>query len=298
MINKVPRFLPLETAFIDDIRIKRLNKDYLNCSGLGVLIGIYFYLLKSPNQICNYNEIDIIADELRTSIAMIIAVIENYNLFFITKDENGKKFFSPALNKSLEPYFEVCEKNKLRSDLAAIKRKEKIQKQKEELKQLELNNNLKVESSELNSPNIIQSNLIQSNLEESSSSIKKFDWENQKDFDCFFEWLLENQTQTIKNERYYKNTILENLKNNEPRTIENWKAFCRLKVEEEKMSFYLRIEKLSGCTLVYKDELIYIERVEIDDSEKNFKIFFDGKVMTLLFSQLEEVEKLIKKDSS
>ena len=48
-MRRIPNFIPLQTALIDDIRIKRLNKEHLNCSGLGILIGLYFYLIKNPN---------------------------------------------------------------------------------------------------------------------------------------------------------------------------------------------------------------------------------------------------------
>lgn len=60
-MRKIPNFIPLQTALIDDIRIKRLNREYLNCSGLGILIGLYFYLLKNPNFTCSYDEIDIVS---------------------------------------------------------------------------------------------------------------------------------------------------------------------------------------------------------------------------------------------
>lgn len=30
-MRKIPNFIPLQTALIDDIRIKRLNREHLNC---------------------------------------------------------------------------------------------------------------------------------------------------------------------------------------------------------------------------------------------------------------------------
>lgn len=307
MNKKIPNFIPLQTALIDDIRIKRLNKDHLNCSGLGILVGLLFYLLKSPNQTCSYDEIDIIADELRASIPIIQTVIEKYKLFEITENSNGKKFFSPMLNNSLEPYFNICEINKVRSDLATIKRKEKIKKQKEELelKQLELNlnNSLKIESSGLNSPNIIYSNLIEFNsIENNSSSSHIFSWENEKDFEEFFNYIKENTREVIKSDKYYKNTLLQNIKNGDSKTLENWNDFLAYKKENEKRTFIRRIENLESEQILYQNQYRYISKIEIFEHLEEFKIttshFEINHLISCKFSQLEEIEKLIKKENS
>ena len=303
-MKKIPNFIPLQTALIDDIRIKRLNKDHLNCSGLGILIGLYFYLLKNPNLTCSYNEIDIIADELKASIPIIVTVIERYNLFEIIKDTDGNKFFSPILYNSLEPYFEICETNKIRSDLATLKRKQKKQQQLKELKNL-----LSVESSRLNLPNIIEYNIIKSNVIEkkisSSSSSNNFSYENEKEFEEFFNWLKGNIVEPIKNERYYKNTIHKNLINGDIKTLENWGNFLAYKKEDRKKAFIRRIQNLECKQIFYLDCYRYILKIEINENSKEFKIttsYFDDKeinhIITCKFSQLEEIEKLIKKESS
>lgn len=309
-MRKIPNFVPLQTALIDDIRIKRLNKDHLNCSGLGILIGLYFYLLKNPNLTCSYNEIDIIADELRASISTIIDVIEKYNLFQIIKDLNGNKFFSPMLNNSLEPYFEICEANKIKSDLATLKRKQKIQKQKEELsKQL----SLYIEPNRLNSPNLIKSKVIESNSTESNSSSScNFSWKNEKNFEEFFNWIKENVRETIKNEKHYKNTLLEKLQDDDSKTLENWNDFIAFKKEEEIIK---RIKALTGkCVLLqtkhgneysneYKRDIL---QVDINESEKIFilqisheengeKVYLSIPVK---FSSLEMIENKLVKDNS
>lgn len=315
-MRKIPNFIPLQTALIDDIRIKRLNKDHLNCSGLGILVGLLFYLLKSPNQTCSYDEIDIIADELRASIPIIQTVIEKYKLFEITENSNGKKFFSPMLNNSLEPYFNICEINKVRSDLATIKRKEKIKKQKEELelKQLELNlnNSLKIESSGLNSPNIIYSNLIEFNsIENNSSSSHIFSWENEKDFEEFFNYIKENTREVIKSDKYYKNTLLQNIKNGDSKTLGNWNDFLSYKKENKNIDFIRRIENLSGKQILLNNQYRYIEGIEIIKNLEDIESielktrYFDGNVMddikelfTIKYHQLTEIEKYIKEENS
>lgn len=273
-------------------------------------------MLKSPNQTCSYDEIDIIADELRASIPIIQTVIEKYKLFEITENSNGKKFFSPMLNNSLEPYFNICEINKVRSDLATIKRKEKIKKQKEELelKQLELNlnNNLKIESSGLNSPNIIYSNLIEFNsIENNSSSSHIFSWENEKNFEEFFNYIKENTREVIKSDKYYKNTLLQNIKNGDSKTLENWNDFLSYKKENKNIDFIRRIENLSGKQILLNNQYRYIEGIEIIKNLEDIESielktrYFDGNVMddikelfTIKYHQLTEIEKYIKEENS
>lgn len=310
-MRKIPNFVPLQTALIDDIRIKRLNKDHLNCSGLGILIGLYFYLLKNPNLTCSYNEIDIIADELRASIPIIITVIERYNLFEIIKDSNGNKFFSPMLNNALEPYFEICETNKIRGQISAEKRKLKNQQKLDELKKLKYN--LKDESDGLNSTNVKESNLNKSNSTKSNSSSScNFSWKNEKNFEEFFNWLKENVRETIKNEKHYKNTLLEKLQDDDSKTLENWNHFIAFKKEEEIIK---RIKALKGkCVLLqtkqgneyskeYKRDIL---QVNINESEKSFilKISHEenGEKVYLSipveFSSLEMIENKLVKDNS
>lgn len=135
---RIPAYMPIDSILIEDIRMKRLLKDMPNCSGIGIVFGLFFHLLKNEKQQCRYDDIDIIADELRTSIPMVVTVIENYGFFSIFEDDLGKKFFSPALDKALMPYFEKCEKNSVSAKIGAEKRKIKLENQKEELRQLSL----------------------------------------------------------------------------------------------------------------------------------------------------------------
>ena len=299
VIKKLPNFIPLKTALFDDIRVKRLNKEITNCSGLGIMIGLYFQLLKNPRLCCSYDDIDIIADELRTSVPMVMTVIEKYNLFEVIED-NGTKFFSPILNLALEPYWDICEMNKIRSDIATEKRKQKKKQQLEELKKL-----MSIESSRLNLPNVIECNIIEYNLIEnkvSSSSNNNF-WKNKKDFEIFFDWLKVNQPNPIKNERYYKKTILEKLAIGDIKTLENWEDFLTFKKEEKERIFFTRIEKLESQLILIENNYRYISKVEINREQKEFTLltsYFEDKEITHLvkckFEQLEKIEKLIRTD--
>ena len=138
MSYKIPAYMPIDSILIEDIRMKRLIRDMPNCSGSGIVFGLFFHLLKNEKQQCRYDDIDIIADELRTSVPMVITVIEKYGFFSVFEDDMGKKFFSPALDKALIPYFEKCEKNSISAKIGAEKRKMKLENQKEELRQLSL----------------------------------------------------------------------------------------------------------------------------------------------------------------
>ena len=176
MNHKIPPFVPIYSNLIDDKRIKRLNKDMPNCSGLGIMIGLYFNLLKDSQLRCSYDDIDIIADELRTSVPLIITVIESYSLFEIIQD-NGKKFFSPILNQALQPYFDKCETNKINAQIGVQKKKLKKEKQLEELKQLSLfNSSQRPLSDGEPNKNRIEENKIEKNLS------KKEDQENFQNF--------------------------------------------------------------------------------------------------------------------
>lgn len=140
MNNKTPRYLPLDLNFIKDNRIKRLCKDIPNCAGFGMVVGLFFYLAKEKNLKCRLDDLDLIADELRTSVPLLQTIIKSYGLFSIV-EENGEKFFSIYLNDLLLPYFEKCEQNSINAKIGVEKRRLKQQKQLEELNKLRLSQN-------------------------------------------------------------------------------------------------------------------------------------------------------------
>jgi len=137
MNNKTPRYLPLDLNFIKDNRIKRLCKDIPNCSGFGMVVGLFFYLAKEKNLKCRLDDLDLIADELRTSVPLLKTIIKSYGLFSIV-EENGEKFFSIYLNELLLPYFDKCEQNSINARIGVEKRRLKKQKQLDELYKLRL----------------------------------------------------------------------------------------------------------------------------------------------------------------
>lgn len=101
----IPKFLPIEIGFLNNRNVRKLNSEMPNCQGLGALIGLKLILVNQPGQRCYYDDIDNLAYDLRTSAQILLTVISSYNLFKIEEDEQGKKFFSPMLDKALNHIF-------------------------------------------------------------------------------------------------------------------------------------------------------------------------------------------------
>lgn len=177
----LPKFLPIETSILNNRNVKRLNKEMPNCQGIGALFGLKLLLINEPSQKCYLDDIDNIAYDLRTSSQILMTVITSYNLFKIEEDEQGKKFFSPMLDKALEPYFLVCETNRKNALIGVQKKKLKQQKQLELLNdQLSdvdssqrLNSEGKANIIQYNIDYSIKNNLSHPNIKE-SESFKQF----------------------------------------------------------------------------------------------------------------------------
>lgn len=135
--HKIPPFLPISISFIGDRRLKRLNKDLPNCQGIGIVFSIFLELVKEKNLSYPVDDIDMLADQIDTSIALTTTVIHNYNLFDFFEDTSGKKFFSTDLKILLEPYFKKVEINRQNAKLGAKKKELKIKNQLLELEKLE-----------------------------------------------------------------------------------------------------------------------------------------------------------------
>lgn len=133
--HKIPPFLPISIAFIGDRRLKRLSKDLPNCQGIGIVFSIFLELVKDKNLSYPLEDIDILADEINTSVALTATVIKNYNLFDFYRDKSGKKFFSTDLKILLEPYYRKVETNRQNAKLGAKKKELRIKNQLLELEQ-------------------------------------------------------------------------------------------------------------------------------------------------------------------
>lgn len=86
-------------------------------------------------------------------------------------------------------------------------------------------------------------------------------------------------------------------------TLDNFKDFLAYKKEDEKRVFIRRIENLECEQIFYLDCYRYISKIEINKELEEFKIttsYFEeiDHLISCKFSQLEEIEKLIKKENS
>ncbi|WP_419233930.1 hypothetical protein [Aliarcobacter cryaerophilus] len=131
--------------------------------------------------------------------------------------------------------------------------------------------------------------------------------ENQKIelFDEFYNWLVADGLKAKKSERLHRKKIFASLMANKEMTLDNFKDFLAYKKEDEKRAFIRRIENLECEQIFYLDCYRYISKIEIFEHLEEFKLttsYFENKEINHLisckFSQLEEIEKLIKKENS
>ena len=129
--------------------------------------------------------------------------------------------------------------------------------------------------------------------------------ENQKVelFDEFYNWLVADGLKAKKSERLHRKIIFASLMANKEMTLDNFKDFLAYKKEDEKRAFFRRIENLECEQIFYLDCYRYISKIEIFEHLEEFKLttsYFENKeinhIITCKFSQLEEIEKLIKKE--
>ena len=128
--------------------------------------------------------------------------------------------------------------------------------------------------------------------------------ENQKIelFNEFYNWLVADGLKAKKSERLHRKKIFASLMANKEMTLDNFKDFLAYKKDDEKRAFIRRIENLECEQIFYLDCYRYISKIEIFEHLEEFKLttsYFENKEINHLisckFSQLEEIEKLIKK---
>lgn len=122
-------------------------------------------------------------------------------------------------------------------------------------------------------------------------------------FDEFYNWLVADGLKAKKSERLHRKKIFASLLANNKMTLDNFKDFLAYKKEDEKRVFIRRIENLECEQIFYLDCYRYISKIEINKELEEFKIttsYFEeiDHLISCKFSQLEEIEKLIKKENS
>ena len=121
-------------------------------------------------------------------------------------------------------------------------------------------------------------------------------------FNEFYNWLVADGLKAKKSERLHRKKIFASLMANKEMTLDNFKDFLAYKEEDEKRAFIRRIENLESEQILYLNQYRYISKIEIFEHLEEFKIttshFEINHLISCKFSQLEEIEKLIKKENS
>lgn len=130
--------------------------------------------------------------------------------------------------------------------------------------------------------------------------------ENQKIelFDEFYNWLVADGLKAKKSERLHRKKIFASFIANDEMTLDNFYDFLAYKKEFDKKALLRRIKNFESQEILYLHSCRYITHVEIDENIKEFKLktscFETGKeinhIINCKFSQLEKIEKLIKKE--
>lgn len=108
-MNKDAFYFPHFSNARHDRKIKRIIKE-LGVEGYGIFFMVLEVLREQNGMTYPMDDIDLLADEFRTSEQKVRTVICNYSLFEITPDQ---RFFSPKLIEYLGPYFKMKEQRKL-----------------------------------------------------------------------------------------------------------------------------------------------------------------------------------------
>ena len=141
-MSKNQDFFPHPSNLRNHPNMLRLNKELPNATGYGTVVLLFEKLRSEEGFRYLKKNIDLLADELRISSAILILVID-YSGFFVTEqDANGDFFFSPMFNTLMLPY---CERKEARSQAGQISAK------KRELERLEQIEELRKKLSAINS---------------------------------------------------------------------------------------------------------------------------------------------------
>lgn len=131
----VPSFM-LPTNFRMRKNIKRLIKEF-DVQGYGIAVYLLETLAETDNHMYPYQDIDLLADEMRVSSQKIETVILKYQIFELINTQDGDMFISCNLNKWLEPYYLMKEQRQIAGRISAAKRRKKQIEQLNQLSQLD-----------------------------------------------------------------------------------------------------------------------------------------------------------------
>lgn len=131
MSVKVPPSYMHPTNFRHERAVKRLLKDF-GIEGFGIVTYLLETLAETEKHMYPLNDVDMLADEMKTSVPKVQVVISQYGLFQVIEDE-GEKFISAQLNEWLIPFYKKREEQREKALIGVAKRKATYEKQLKEL---------------------------------------------------------------------------------------------------------------------------------------------------------------------
>lgn len=127
-------WIPLPISILSDRRYLRVKKEFPGGAGLGLIVATWLVLKQQKDFIYPLKDLDLLADQVGTSVTQLSTLVYNSGFFQIIEHEGGEKFLSPDLNVLLKPYTKAIENKKQAAKIGAKKRKIKALEQEAELK--------------------------------------------------------------------------------------------------------------------------------------------------------------------
>lgn len=127
-------WIPIPVSILTDRRYLRVKKEFPGGAGLGLVVATWLILKQQKDFIYPVKDIDLLADQVGTSVTQLSTLVYNSGFFQIIEQEGGEKFLSPDLNVLLKPYTKAIENKKEAAKIGAKKRKIKALEQEVELK--------------------------------------------------------------------------------------------------------------------------------------------------------------------
>ena len=261
-----------------DRKVKRITKE-LGVEGYGIYFMILEVLREQTDLKYPVQDIDLLADEFRTSEQKVRTVISNYDLFTIDEDE---MFFSPKLFLYLEPYFNM----KAQRQRAGIKSGEKRaltaktpKEEKCDLPQVYIlecyNDNERFIKIGSTSGSI--SRRFSGHLPYQYSVIRqiftKNDYELEREFhDQFSDFIIKPKIKFSGDAECYKTEIISDVSNYQPQTdFSHERMFERgLNENEQSKVKKSKVKNIEQRKADFKNELLNYRNDYNDDTLKNF----------------------------
>ena len=108
-MNKDAYYFPHFCNARNDRKIRRVRKE-LGIEGYGIYFMVLEVLREQKDFRYPMEDIDLLADEFRTSEQKVRVIVCNYDLF---KVDNNEQFFSPKFIDYLSPYLEKKQRNRI-----------------------------------------------------------------------------------------------------------------------------------------------------------------------------------------